>query len=340
MCLSIPTGVPVTCRSQQSYAFRLEDGTLLAAYRTTAVVDPGVKTLAYVVRSTHLPAISSQAEVPCLADVVQSNVIIYRSLCFTAPSPTPLKVQSTVVERTDGSHVLAFPLTGLTETAQLAPRCLRSVFDNPESHGLQLALFGEAFRGSDVDLDDLIMTHDGVRCFFVELLEALHTLWTPGSEEALIFVVPNHPRRPEESRLQPAAKRQRTHGGGASPGPGAPLMELDVTLVFNLPAGASSAPLLGLKHNHPPLDTDSGQQHLFLTNMQGVAGQLRVMYGLTPFCYLDQTSETTIMDRVNAASKSPKIRVLPQRELCDDPASILCYKLNHRMSDISSIDFI
>ena len=299
MCITIPPHVPVTCKDQQSYALRRMSGGIVVAYRATAVVDADVKTLAYMISSDHIKCISTNTEVPCLADIVEANVIQYRSLSLSFTQPV---VESKIVERADGSYILAFPLTGITETSGLAPQCLRSVLDNPFSSGLQEALFGEVFARGAVDVDDLIIAHDGVRGFFVELLEALHEIWSPDHQKGLIFVVPKQKpvAAPEDDSgaTGPETKRQRVAPTGA--------VELDISIIFDIPKGACHIPVLGLQHNHPPLEAESVEKHIFLTNLDHVIKDLDCR-GTSVYCELAESSQDDVISRVNSSVNDDRV---------------------------------
>lgn len=332
MCITVPPHRPVSCKDQQSYAMKTLLGSWICAHRATATFNQGdLKTLAYVVDSSHIVCISKHAEVPCLAEWIENSIPKYRSLGFAlAPAVAPT-VKSKVVERLDGSFVLGFPLDGVYSTEGLAVACIRSLLHNEESTGLQTALFGEAFDPPQTDADfDSIFQADAVVAFCAELLEALLSKWKPGCDLGLVFVVP----------AVGATKESAPHGDGHQKRQRVDdvMISLQITLVFELPRGARTMPILGLQHNHPAVsaaptaaaavrsyhelptwrapDDDAywdaqleatsnsasaaaNDKHLFLTNCPGLAKHLRVSLKLKQHCGLELEDQVKIASEIS-----------------------------------------
>ena len=339
MCITVPPHRPVSCKDQQSYAMKTRLGSWICAHRATATFSQGgLKTLAYVVESSHIVCISKHAEVPCLAESIENSIPKYRSLGFARVPAAAPTVKSKVVERLDGSFVLGFPLDGVYSTEGLAVACIRSLLHNEDSAGLQTTLFGEVFDPPQADADfDKIFQADAVVAFCAELLEALLSKWKPGCDLGLVFVVPT----------MGATNEAAPHGGGSHKRQRVDdvMIEMQITLVFELSSdwilsrGARTMPILGLQHNHPAVSvaptaaaavtsydelptwraTDDtywdaqlgaasnstsaapNNKHLFLTNSPGLAKHLRISLKLKEYIGLEMEDQVKIASDIGRA---------------------------------------
>lgn len=68
--------------------------------------------------------------------------------------------------------------------------------------------------------------------------------------------------------------------------------EVDVAMAFELPLGSKKFPILGLQHNHEPIEEEHQEEHLFYTNIY----EIQVSLG---WCQEEVPSGSVIFDCIN-----------------------------------------
>lgn len=256
MCLSSPSGANIICKKQQTYIIRdFESKRIISTYKATAKAVGNVKTYAYVIEPGMIECITPDTDVACLASSIRLsllyNNIPYDEDDFVDPDAEVYRsISSVIVNRADGSVVLGFKLSIVSNSNELPKECLKSLFQNIDSEKLQMLLFGCTYvkPHTDDDLDN-IFQDENVRDFFDELLEAICGKWVLGKD--LLFVVP------DKSQHQ-SIKRQRSSYE--------PEWETKINLVFEFGPDANKFPMMGFQHNHSE-EREEKSDHWFVTNI-------------------------------------------------------------------------